>query len=255
MTIHRLGIATSGWFGLVARVRPRGAPPLGAAKVGETAPEFSVGQPGQDSHAGVLQGQVGRARVAQPGVPVRREALRQRQHAEAAEGMDRQGRRLADGRVVGTRAAGTRHGRRSQRVRGEEEGRADRGAAGCERRMGTAYGAKTTPHMFVISPDGMLVYNGAIDDNRSEANPPAAKNYVSAALTAAMAGKPVDEPDQRAVRVRREVRRRHELGRKRAGPREGPVPGPVRGPVRPVPGPSPRRVSTAGAARRYHRFR
>ncbi|MEO8305297.1 MAG: thioredoxin family protein [Betaproteobacteria bacterium] len=58
---------------------------------------------------------------------------------------------------------------------------------------GRAYGAKTTPHMFVIDPTGKLVYNGAIDDRRST-NPADAKganNYVRAALTEATAGKPV----------------------------------------------------------------
>lgn len=56
-----------------------------------------------------------------------------------------------------------------------------------------AYGAKTTPHMFVIDPKGKLVYNGAIDDKASSdaADIAGAKNYVSAALTEAMAGKPV----------------------------------------------------------------
>ena len=58
---------------------------------------------------------------------------------------------------------------------------------------GRAYGAKTTPHMFVVDPTGRIVYNGAIDDKRS-ANPAdtkTANNYVRAALTEAMAGKPV----------------------------------------------------------------
>jgi peroxiredoxin len=56
-----------------------------------------------------------------------------------------------------------------------------------------AYAAKTTPHMFVVDPGGTIVYAGAIDDKRS-ANPADAKtanNYVRAALTEAMAGKPV----------------------------------------------------------------
>ena len=59
--------------------------------------------------------------------------------------------------------------------------------------VGNAYAAKTTPHMFVISPEGKVLYNGAIDDKRS-ANPSDAKtahNYVRAALTEAKAGKPV----------------------------------------------------------------
>ena len=58
---------------------------------------------------------------------------------------------------------------------------------------GRAYGAKTTPHMFVIDPGGKVIYNGAIDDKRS-ANPADAKtanNYVRAALAEAMSGKPV----------------------------------------------------------------
>jgi peroxiredoxin len=59
--------------------------------------------------------------------------------------------------------------------------------------MGRAYGAKTTPHMYIIDPSGKLVYNGAIDDKRST-NPEdvkTAKNYVAAALDELKAGKPV----------------------------------------------------------------
>lgn len=59
--------------------------------------------------------------------------------------------------------------------------------------MGKAYGAKTTPHMFIIDPRGTVVYAGGIDDNDS-ANPaviPTSKNYVSAALDAALAGQKV----------------------------------------------------------------
>jgi peroxiredoxin len=60
---------------------------------------------------------------------------------------------------------------------------------------GRAYAARTTPHMFVIDPAGRLVYAGAIDDKRS-ANPAdtkTARNYVRAALSESLAGKPVTE--------------------------------------------------------------
>ena len=60
-------------------------------------------------------------------------------------------------------------------------------------KMGMAYGAKTTPHMYVIDPTGKVVYNGAIDDKRST-NPEdvkTSKNYVAAALDELKAGKPV----------------------------------------------------------------
>ncbi len=59
--------------------------------------------------------------------------------------------------------------------------------------VGMAYGAKTTPHMFVIDPAGKVVYNGAIDDKRSTdlGDVKTAKNYVAAALDELKAGKPV----------------------------------------------------------------
>ena len=59
--------------------------------------------------------------------------------------------------------------------------------------LGKLYGAKTTPHMYVIDPQGKLVYNGAIDDKPStdQADVAGAKNYVSAALDQAMAGQAV----------------------------------------------------------------
>ena len=63
-------------------------------------------------------------------------------------------------------------------------------------KIGLAYGAKTTPHMFVIDPKGILIYQGAIDDhNSADADDiPKSKNYVAAALDEAMAGKPVSTP-------------------------------------------------------------
>ncbi len=59
--------------------------------------------------------------------------------------------------------------------------------------MGRAYGAKTTPHMFVIDRDGTLVYEGGIDDKPSTdlADVATAHNYVTAALSELLAGKPV----------------------------------------------------------------
>jgi peroxiredoxin len=59
--------------------------------------------------------------------------------------------------------------------------------------VGKAYGARTTPHMYVIDPTGKLVYAGGIDDKRSSnpADVKSAKNFVRAALDESMAGKPV----------------------------------------------------------------
>jgi len=62
-----------------------------------------------------------------------------------------------------------------------------------EGKIGRAYGARTTPHMYVIDAKGTLVYAGGIDD-RPSANPAdvkGAKNLVNAALADVLAGKPV----------------------------------------------------------------
>lgn len=65
--------------------------------------------------------------------------------------------------------------------------------------MGRAYGARTTPHMFVIAKDGTLAYLGAIDDRPSffKAQVAGAHNYVRAAVEDLLAGRKVDTPSTR----------------------------------------------------------
>ena len=65
--------------------------------------------------------------------------------------------------------------------------------------VGKKYEAKTTPHMYVVAPDGKLIYMGGIDsipsadaDDIAEATP-----YVKVALNEAMSGKPVSNPSTR----------------------------------------------------------
>jgi len=65
--------------------------------------------------------------------------------------------------------------------------------------LGHLYSAKTTPHMFIIDPAGKLIYDGAIDDHPTPdpQDITISKNYVSQALSEAMAGKPVSTPTSR----------------------------------------------------------
>lgn len=66
--------------------------------------------------------------------------------------------------------------------------------------VGRLYEAKTTPHMFIVGPEGTLIYSGAIDSVSSPdpADVVGAKNYVKQALEEALAGKPVSEPSTKA---------------------------------------------------------
>lgn len=62
-----------------------------------------------------------------------------------------------------------------------------------EGKAGRAYGAKNTPNMVVINPEGKIVYEGAID-SKATPNPadiPSSINYVKVALDESLAGKPV----------------------------------------------------------------
>jgi len=63
--------------------------------------------------------------------------------------------------------------------------------------VGRMYGAKTTPHMFVIDKTGTLLYAGAID-NVPNPNELGDVNYVKAALGACMAGKPLETAETKS---------------------------------------------------------
>src|SRR5436190_17454192 len=66
-------------------------------------------------------------------------------------------------------------------------------------RAARAYAAKNTPHMFVINPEGKIIYEGAIDSKASPnpADIPTSTNYVKVALDESMSGKPVSNANTR----------------------------------------------------------
>ena len=59
--------------------------------------------------------------------------------------------------------------------------------------VGKSYGARTTPHMYIVNPQGQLVYAGGIDSIPSArpADIEKATNYVKVGLSEALAGKPI----------------------------------------------------------------
>src|SRR5436853_7699252 len=63
-------------------------------------------------------------------------------------------------------------------------------------KAGRAYGAKNTPNMVIINPEGKIAYEGAID-SKATPNPadiPSSTNYVKAALDESLTGKPITTP-------------------------------------------------------------
>jgi peroxiredoxin len=67
-----------------------------------------------------------------------------------------------------------------------------------EGKVGRSYGAKTTPHMYVVNKAGALVYRGGVaDPSQDQADGKGARNYVQAALSELKAGKPVSVPTSR----------------------------------------------------------
>ena len=67
-------------------------------------------------------------------------------------------------------------------------------------KIGRAYGARTTPHMYVVDPAGKLVYAGAIDSKptANAADIKTATNYVNQTIGEVLAGKAVSQPTTRA---------------------------------------------------------
>ena len=66
-------------------------------------------------------------------------------------------------------------------------------------KVGRAYGARTTPHLYIVDPKGLLVYAGGID-NKPSINPadiPGATNHVKVALGEALAGKAISQATTR----------------------------------------------------------
>ena len=67
-------------------------------------------------------------------------------------------------------------------------------------KVGHEYHATNTPHMFIVDPEGKLIYSGAIDSKASydDTDIKSSTNYVRAALEEAMAGKPISNSQTKA---------------------------------------------------------
>jgi peroxiredoxin len=162
-----------------------------AAVVGQPAPSFSLADSNGKTHAlGDYKGKVVVVEWVNPSCPF------VKKHYDSGNMPSLQ--KTATGRGVVWLAVNTSGGRLTA-----DQANAfvkEKGAAPTallldgDATVARAYGAKTTPHMFVIDPRGVLVYAGAIDDTASTdpADIATSKNYVRAALDATLAGRKVE---------------------------------------------------------------
>ena len=93
-------------------------------------------------------------------------------------------------------------------------------------KVGKAYGAKTTPHMYVIDQEGVLVYQGALSDDRRGKEGKDAETHVMRAVKQVIAGDDVKpnyvQPWGCSVKYKRDSDGKEGERRRPRGPRRGP---------------------------------
>jgi peroxiredoxin len=167
-----------------------------AAPVGEAAPAFSEpNTKGQTVSLDQFKGKTVILEWTNDGCPF------VKKHYESANMQKTQEAALKDPNVVWISVISSKPGSQGYATAAKADKlTADRGAKPThvlldpDGSMGRAYGAKTTPHMYIITPDGKVAYNGAIDSIQSNkvADVPKATNYVLAGLENLKAGKQPD---------------------------------------------------------------
>jgi peroxiredoxin len=174
------------WLAAMLLALPVAGAAGAAATVGQAAPEFSVrDQDGREVDLGKLRGKIVVLEWTNPDCPFVQRHYR-------AKTMNTLADRFKDRDVVWLAVNSTSYmDAAKDRAWRTEQGFSypvldDRAGA-----VGGAYGAKTTPHMFVIDKTGTVVYQGAIDDDAAGANEGSARNYVTEALDDVTTGKPV----------------------------------------------------------------
>lgn len=180
--------------GFVAMQTPRAEAAAYAApvKVGEVAPDFSLKDlDGKDVKLSDFKGKIVVLEWFNPGCPF------VVKHHSTLDTMKKTAAAYKDKNVVWLAVNSGAEGKQGASKADNEKARKDwkieypilldpTGATG------KAYGAKTTPHMFVIAADGKLAYAGAIDNNSSPKTA-GEKNYVKNAIDELIAGKKVTD--------------------------------------------------------------
>ena len=194
------GLATAAAVGAIVAANSEPAPPLANLQIGKAAPGFRL----TDVNGRVvnLSDFLGKTVVLEwnnPGCPF------VRKHYESGNMQKAQATATAQG-VTWLTINSSGEGKQGHMTPAEAKALVD--GQGSRRTaylldptgaVGISYGAKTTPHMYIVSPSGTLVYKGAVDDKPTadEDDIAGARNHVLAALGEVRAGRPVSVPTSR----------------------------------------------------------
>ena len=175
-------------------------------EVADTLPDIALGKPAPDFRLNAADGRVvslsdysGKTVVLEWSNP---ECPSVKKHYESGNMQKTQAQAAAGGAVwltVNSSAQGKQGHMTPEEAKAFAAGQQSRRTAYLldpEGKVGRSYGAKATPHMYVIDPAGTLVYRGGIDDKPDGAIE-GARNHVLAALGELKAGKPVSVPASR----------------------------------------------------------
>lgn len=167
---------------------------VGGLEVGSPAPGFELVDLDGTTHR--LADHDGKVRVLEwfnPGCPYVKHA-----HSEGPL-KDQAKRAMADGVVwlaINSGSPGKQgHGVEVNRAAAQEWSMTHPVLIDEDGSVGRAYGAVTTPHMYVIDAAGQLVYQGAIDNAPFGSQAGTVHNFVDLALASIAAGQPVETAD------------------------------------------------------------
>lgn len=192
LAVIAAGFAVATGFVAMQTPRAEAAAYAAPAKVGEVAPDFSLKDlDGKDVKLSDFKGKIVVLEWFNPGCPF------VVKHHSTLDTMKKTAAAYKDKNVVWLAINSGAEGKQGASKADNEKARKDwkieypilldpTGATG------KAYGAKTTPHMFVIAADGKLAYAGAIDNNSSPKTA-GEKNYVKNAIDELIAGKKVTD--------------------------------------------------------------